>query len=102
MLFFLPAPVRGVISLLLLILNTLLWLSLLLPCSLLKALLPLPAWQRFLTRVVMRSAERWIAFNSGWMRLVGRSVWGVRGRERVDHEGGSVVTRNHQRWVDLF
>lgn len=102
MLFFLPAPVRGVISLLLLILNTLFWFSLLLPCSLLKALLPIPAWQRFLTRVMIRIAESWMAFNSGWMRLAGRTEWDVQGREHLDHDGWYLVTSNHQSWVDIL
>src|SRR5690606_42118469 len=102
MLFFLPAPVRGAISLLLLILNTLFWFSLLLPCSLLKALLPLPVWQRFLTRVMIRIAESWIAFNSDWMRLAGSTEWDVQGRERLDHDGCYLVTSNHQSWVDIL
>ena len=101
MLFFLPAPIRGVISLLLLCLNTLFWFSLLLPCALLK-LLPIPPAQTFLTKVMIRIAETWMLGNSGWMNLAGRTQWDVEGRERLDRDGWYLVTSNHQSWVDIL
>ena len=102
MLSFLPASIRGVISLLLLIMHTLFWFSLLLPCSLLKLLIPLPALQRFLTRLMIRIAESWMLCNSGWMRLAGRTEWDVQGRERLDQHDWYLVTSNHQSWADLL
>lgn len=101
MLSFLPAFLRGVISLLLLILNTLFWFSLLFPCALLK-LLPVAALQRFMTRVMIRIAEAWMLCNSGWMRLAGHTRWDVQGRERLDRDGWYLVTSNHQSWVDIL
>lgn len=101
MLYFLPASIRGVLSLLLLILNTLFWFSLLLPCALIK-LLPLPALQAWLTRVMIRIAETWMLGNSGWMRLAGRTEWDVQGHEQLDHDGWYLVTSNHQSWVDIL
>lgn len=101
MLYFLPAPIRGVISLLLLCLNTLFWFSLLLPCALLK-LLPIPPAQTFLTKVMIRIAETWMLGNSGWMNLAGRTQWDVEGRERLDRDGWYLVTSNHQSWVDIL
>lgn len=101
MLSFLPASIRGAISLLLLILNTLFWFSLLFPCALIK-LLPIPALQAFLTRVMIRIAETWMLGNSAWMRLAGRTQWDVQGHERLDHDGWYLVTSNHQSWVDIL
>ena len=101
MLSFLPAPIRGVISLLLLSLNTLFWFSLLLPCALLK-LIPIPPLQALLTRMMIRIAETWILGNSGWMRLAGNTHWDVEGRERLDRDGWYLVTSNHQSWVDIL
>ena len=101
MLSFLPASIRGVISLLLLCLNTLFWFSLLLPCALIK-LLPIAPLQAFLTRVMIRIAETWMLGNSGWMNLAGRTQWDVEGRERLDRDGWYLVTSNHQSWVDIL
>ena len=101
MLFFLPAFLRGVISLLLLILNTLFWFSLLFPCALIK-LLPIAPLQRFMTRVMIRIAEAWMLCNSGWMRLAGNTRWDVQGREWLDRDGWYLVTSNHQSWVDIL
>lgn len=101
MLHFLPAPLRGSLSLLLLILNTLVGFSLLLPCALLK-LLPIPAFQAFLTRVMIRIAENWMLCNSAWMRLAGNTQWDIQGRDRLDHNGWYLVTSNHQTWVDIL
>src|SRR5690606_4642800 len=101
MLYFLPASLRGSLSLLLLILNTLFWFSLLFPCALVK-LLPIPALQTFLTRVLIRIAENWMLFDSGWMRLAGRTEWDIQGHEGLDHDGWYLVTCNHQSCVDIL
>lgn len=101
MLYFLPAPLRGVLSLLLLSLNTLLCFSVLLPCALLK-LLPLPTLQTLLTKVLIRIAETWMLLNSAWMRLAGHTQWDIQGRDRLDQNGWYLVTSNHQTWVDIL
>ncbi len=101
MLYFLPASIRGVLSLLLLCLNTLFWFSLLLPCALLK-LIPIPPVQALLTKVMIRIAETWMLGNSGWMALAGRTRWDVEGREHLDRDGWYLVTSNHQSWVDIL
>lgn len=101
MLSFLPAAVRGALSSLLLVLNTLICFSVLFPIALLK-LLPIKPLQKLCTQAMIRIAEFWILCNSGWMRLAGRIEWDIEGRERLDHDGWYLVTSNHQSWVDIL
>ncbi|TVP88197.1 MAG: acyltransferase [Pseudomonadaceae bacterium] len=101
MLYFLPAYLRGAIAALLLVLNTLFWFSLLLPCALVK-LLPIPRLQQVLTLIMIRIAETWIRGNSAWMRLSGRIQWDTAGLEPLRYGGWYLVTSNHQSWVDIL
>ncbi|RHW22845.1 acyltransferase [Pseudomonas jilinensis] len=101
MLSFLPAPVRGVLAALLLVLNTLIHFSLLLPCALLK-LLPIKSLQVLCTRVMIRIAESWMLCNSAWMRLSGQTQWDIQGHEQLKYEGWYLVTSNHRSWVDIL
>ena len=101
MLSFLPAPLRGCLSALLLVLNTIVCFSVLLPLALVK-LLPLPALQKMCTVLLIRIAEFWILCNSGWMKLTGRTEWDVAGYEQLAYDGWYLVISNHQSWVDIL
>ncbi len=101
MLSFLPAYVRGTLSGLLLIINTLICASVLFPFAVVK-LVPIRPLQKACTQVIIRIAEFWIGCNSGWMRLAGNITWDIEGRERLDHNGWYLVTSNHQSWVDIL
>jgi 1-acyl-sn-glycerol-3-phosphate acyltransferase len=102
MLAFLPPVLRGVIALLLLVLNTLFWCALLFGLSLLKLLLPLPALRPRIDAGLNAIATAWIACNSGWMRLTQRTRWDVQGRDELQYAGWYLVNCNHQTWVDIF
>ncbi|HDZ56523.1 MAG TPA: acyltransferase [Pseudomonas xinjiangensis] len=101
MLSFLPASVRGALSAILLILNTLLCFSVLFPLAMLK-LLPYKPLQAACTRALIRIAEFWMLCNSGWMKLTGNIEWDIQGREKLDHDGWYLVASNHQSWVDIL
>ncbi|MEO7391067.1 MAG: acyltransferase [Ramlibacter sp.] len=102
MLGFLPPFVRGVIALLLLVINTLFWCSLLLASSLVKLVLPLPAVRARIDPVLNAIATCWIACNSGWMRLTQETKWNVEGVADLPYAGWYLVNCNHQSWVDIF
>ncbi|PKM30630.1 MAG: acyltransferase [Gammaproteobacteria bacterium HGW-Gammaproteobacteria-11] len=101
MLSFLPPVVRGTLSTLLLICNTLICCSVLFAVALFK-LLPIPALKLHCTRIMIRIAEFWIHCNSGWMRLAGNTHWDIQGLEQLDYDGWYLVTSNHQSWVDIL
>lgn len=101
MLRFLPAPLRGLVAGLLLVLNTLLWCWPLLALALFK-LLPLRTSQAWCRRLMGHVAECWADGNQAWIRLAGRIDWPAEGLERLRPHGSCLVICNHQSWVDIF
>ncbi|MCP5170266.1 MAG: acyltransferase [Hahellaceae bacterium] len=102
MLNFLPAPLIGVISALLLGINTVFWCTLLYIPAILKLIIPHKGWRVLCTKVIIWISECWIAFNSGWMKLTQKTRWDVEGLDNLNHEGWYLVLSNHQSWVDIF
>ena len=102
MLHFLPAPLRGLLTSLILALSTLICCWPLFAVALLKLLLPFPAAQRPLRFVMHGIAEFWIGVNKFWMRLVRDIHWDVEGIQGLDMRHSYLVTSNHQSWVDIL
>ena len=102
MLGFLPPAVRGVLSFLVLVFNTLFWCLLLFVLALCKALLPFPAVLARLDPVINAVASAWTRCNSAWMRLAHRTDWTVEGVETLRYQDWYLVNCNHQSWVDIF
>ena len=102
MLSFLPPAVRGVIALVLLVLNTLFWCALLFALSLVKLVLPVRAVRVRIDPLLNAIATLWIACNSGWMRLTQRTAWDVTGVAELRYAGWYLVNSNHQTWADIF
>jgi 1-acyl-sn-glycerol-3-phosphate acyltransferase len=98
----LPAPLRGLVAVALLGLNTVLWCTLLFALALLRLLLPLGAVRRLLDPWLNRVATAWIAGNSGWMRLTQPTRWDVQGLQELPLQAWYLVVCNHQSWVDIF
>lgn len=99
---FLPAPLRGVLSAVLLGLNTIAWCTPLFALSLLKLLLPFTAVRRRIDPLLNAIASGWIRCNGAWMALAGRTRWDVQGADGLRAGGWYLVNANHQSWVDIF
>ncbi|MCZ2414777.1 MAG: acyltransferase [Burkholderiales bacterium] len=102
MLSFLPPTVRGVAASVMLVANTLVWCLLLFALSLLKLALPFAPVRAVIDPLLNGIATRWIAGNSGWMRLTQRTAWDVEGLGGFAWRGWYMVCANHQTWVDIF
>ena len=102
MLHFLPVPLVGVIALLLMLLNIAFWVPILMLFAVIRLLLPFPAAQRSLSRVLLWIAEAWISGNSGWMALTQRTRWDVAGFDTLMPDRWYMVSCNHQSWVDIL
>ncbi|QDQ27462.1 acyltransferase [Chitinimonas arctica] len=102
MLNFLPSPLRGLLSLLLLVLNTLLFASVILLLATFKLLLPFSAVRRPLDSVLNAIAQTWVRVNGVWIALAQRIGWQVEGLEQLNPRGWYLVCSNHQSWVDIF
>ena len=102
MLGFLPPVVRGVLSFLVLVINTLFWCLLLFVLALCKAVLPFPAALARLDPLINGIASAWTRCNSLWMRLAHRTDWHIEGVESLRYRDWYLVNCNHQSWVDIF
>ena len=102
MLGFLPPVVRGVLSFLVLVINTLFWCLLLFVLALCKAVLPFPAALARLDPLINGIASAWTRCNSLWMRLAHRTDWQIEGVESLRYQDWYLVNCNHQSWVDIF
>lgn len=102
MLNFLPAPVLGCLSVLLIILNTLFWCTFIFLVAIIKFLVPVTAVWRITSAVANRLAENWVGTNRHIFDLVQRTHWRVQGGDELRYGGWYLVIANHQSWVDIF
>lgn len=101
MLDFLPTPLKGILAVLLILINTLLFLPLLLLVALAKLVAPVQPFRKACTIVLNAIAWYWIGFNNTLMNLLHRVEWEVRGAEELSKEHWYFVTCNHQSWADI-
>lgn len=101
MLDFLPAPLKGALAVLLILINTLVFLPLLLLIALAKLIAPVRPFRKACTIVLNAIAWYWIGFNNTLMNLLHRVEWDVRGAEKLSKEHWYFVTCNHQSWADI-
>ena len=102
MLNFLPAPLIGLLALLLLALNALFWVPILLLFAIIKLVLPFKVVRLRIDPVLVAIAEVWISGNSGWMALTQRTAWDVEGIAGLNPHNWYLVNCNHQTWADIF
>jgi len=102
MLGFLPPAVRGVLSFLVLVFNTLFWCMLLFALALIKFCFPFDVVLARLDPLINAVASSWTSINSIWMRLAHRTRWTVEGVETLRYKDWYLVNCNHQSWVDIF
>ncbi len=102
-----PAPsaavrlVVGSLTFLLFATNTVVLCSVLYLVTLLKLAVPLAAWRRSVSRLLVAIGEAWIAVNTFFLRLTQPTVYDVRGMEALRRDVSYLVVSNHQSWVDI-
>lgn len=98
----LPHTLRGVITAVLLGLNTLLVAASLVPPALVKLLVPAEVVRRGCDRILNRLASIWVGVNSAWIAAVRPTVWDVTGVDGLHARGWYLVSSNHRSWVDIL
>ena len=101
MLSFLTGHARGCFSLTLLALTTVFWVSLLVLMAFLKAIIPIPSWRKFCSRLVDGCANNWIFCNNLNLRLTRTIHWDVQGLDSLKQDEWYLVLANHQSWIDI-
>jgi len=101
MLYFLPAPLKGTLAALSVLVNTLVLFPFLMLFALLKLVLPIIAIRKGCTVVLNNIARLWIGVNNLVMDVLLQVEWDVRGAEHLSREHWYFVTCNHQSWADI-
>jgi len=101
MLNFLPTPIIIIFSLFFYIINTLFWLVPILIFSFLKAILPLPFWQKVMSFLLDAMASNWVAVNTVIQSLFIKITFNVSGIDNLTPKDWYLVISNHQSWVDI-
>lgn len=99
---YIPAPVRGGLSFLGYVLNSMFWVPPLVCIALLRALIPLNAWHRKCGCMANDIVEHWIAVNNINQNLTGKTHLEVSGIENLERSQWYLVLSNHQSWVDIL
>ena len=82
--------------------NTIFWFVPVLLLAIVKLLVPIPAFRRWLTRLLMHIGEAWIAINSANLATFASIDWKPRGVEELRRDRWYLVMANHQTWVDIL
>lgn len=93
--------IKGSLSFIGYVINTLFWFVPIILLSFLK-LLPIPAWQKFISYLLDGCASNWISVNTLNQNLFNRTQWQVSGLEQLNIKEWYLVIANHQSWVDIL
>jgi 1-acyl-sn-glycerol-3-phosphate acyltransferase len=102
MLSFLPAPLRGVLTLGLYILDTLAITPALLLTGLMKAAIPWGPWHRFWGRGVVAVSVTWAVILNAILGLTNKIEWDVSLPQDLRLDQSYLVLSNHQSWSDIL
>jgi 1-acyl-sn-glycerol-3-phosphate acyltransferase len=96
----LPA-LRGIVTLVLLLLNLGFWGSLVVFIGILK-LITRGGLRRRVILLGARLAETWVGINDRIADVMLPTVWDVEGVENIRYDGRYLIVSNHVSWVDIF
>lgn len=102
MLYFLPAPLRGALSFLFYVLNTIVMCSFLLGVALLKLFVPVSGFRKGCDRILIAIATTWISINVFNSDLFNPIQWDICGLDELEMNGWYLVLANHQSWTDIL
>src|SRR5690554_2051075 len=102
MLYFLPAPLKGTLAVLLILLNTLVLFPVLMVFAIIKLIIPIRPIQKGCTVALNRIAWIWIGFNNLLINILHKIELDIRGVEGLDKKQWYFVTCNHQSWADIL
>ncbi len=97
-----PPTLRGVLTMALLIANTLFWCSLLLLVAIAKIVFPMARIRRRIDPVLNTIATSWIAVNGALLWRPRLTTWRLEGAGNLRADDWYMVTSNHQSWVDIL
>ncbi|MCL1147600.1 acyltransferase [Shewanella sp. 10N.261.52.F9] len=101
MLNFLPGPVLYFLSTILLIINTVIWASLISLGGIIKLLLPITVLRNALTHLMNRFMWAWATCNGGILALLANIEWDIEGLDNLDKNSWYLLISNHLSGFDI-
>lgn len=98
----LPDSLKGILSILCYVLNTILLTLPLILISFFKFLIPIHSVVVSLDKILISIASLWISINSFNSNLFCKINWDIRGLEKLTKKEWYLVISNHQSWVDIL
>ena len=102
MLYFLPAWLRGLLSVIGLTLSAILIPAGIALFGLLRLLVPIKAWQTGCYKIMNLLPTLWTDSNNFVLRLFNRISWHVEGAQGLDSKAWYFLVSNHSSWNDIF
>jgi len=102
MLSFLPGVIRGVLSFLLISINTILSCTLIFIMAFFKLAIPVKSWRVICDRILIFTATTWVRGNVLTSGLLHQINWDVQGIDNLNPGEWCLVISNHQSWMDIF
>ena len=97
----LTRPIRGVLTSLAWVLNTIFWTTPLYVLVVLKALIPSTKFRDWCSAVMVRIGENWILCNSKGLEILQNIRYHVHLPDTLRYDRSYLVVSNHQSWVDI-
>ena len=97
-----PAPIKGVLSVIVLTLHTILWCLPMYVLLILKFLSPTRSIRACADKLLVKTANGWIGTNNLWLDLTQNTVWNIPNLEHLKLDDWYFITCNHQSWIDIL
>ena len=102
MLHFLPAFIIAFLSFVFYLINTIFWVIPIVVFSILKALIPISAWQKILSYLLDNCASGWVFINTCIQRIFIKTKIHSSWSGEATINDWCMVVSNHQSWVDIM
>ena len=94
--------IKGIISFIILLVNTLVLATLMIPLGIIKFLIPVRNLRISFTKLIIKIGEIWISVNSIWVLNLLNPNIEIKGFESLNKNEWYLTTSNHQSWADIF
>jgi len=94
--------IKGMLVFLLAVLNTFVWFAPLMAFTLMKLVVPVRAFRRRMTILIMAMGENWISGNALLFAAVNRTRYRISGIDALARDNWYLLVVNHQTWVDII
>lgn len=101
MLKFFPSPLLGVIAFLLVVFNTVFWVTLFIPVILLRFIVFAPRFRRRCSRVLIAFGSQWVDCNSLILQIMHDIEWDIEAPADLNPQASYLVISNHRSWTDI-